>query len=303
MSALSKKRTRPPSSRFVEIAIHVLFILLAICMIAPLLLVVAVSFTEETAITQFGYSFIPKAFTIKAYSYIFESPLVLLRAYGVTAFTTVVGTLLALLITAMLGYVISRRNFRYGKLATFFIFFTMLFNGGLVPSYILITQYLHLQNSIWVLIIPTLVNPFNILIMRGFLVKLPHEIIESSKVDGAREFRIFFSIIMPLSAPALATLGLFISFGYWNSWFPALLYMNNENLVPIQLLLVRMMENINYLTSNSDFIRYVDIDTSNFPTLSARMAMAILAAGPMMFIFPLFQRYFVQGLTVGSLKG
>lgn len=295
----NRKKTFKP----VEFFIHLLFITLAVCMIAPLLLVIAVSFTEETAITKYGYSFIPNVFTTKAYAYIFESPLILLRAYGVTIFITVMGTIMALLLTAMLGYVISRRNFRYGPIATFFIFFTMLFNGGLVPSYILITQYLHLNDTIWVLIVPTLISPFNILIMRGFLVKLPPEIIESAKVDGARELRIFFTIIMPLSTPALATLGLFISFGYWNSWFPALLYISNEKLVPIQLLLVRMMENINYLTSNSDFVRFVDIDTSNFPTLSARMAMAILAAGPMMFIFPLFQRYFVQGLTVGSLKG
>ncbi len=288
---------------WVEGSIHVLFSLIAVCMVAPLVLVLSVSFSDEMAITLNGYSFLPQQFTTKAYAYIFESPMILLRAYGVTIFVTVVGTLLALLLTAMTGYVISRRGFRYSGIASFFIFFTMLFNGGLVPSYILITQYLNMGDTIWVLIVPTLMSPFNILIMRGFLVKLPHEIVESAKVDGAGEFRIFFTIILPLSTPALATLGLFISFGHWNSWFPAMLYVNNQHLVPIQLLLVRMMENINFLTSNSEFVQSLNIDTSKFPTLSARMAMAVLAAGPMMFIFPFFQRYFIQGLTIGSLKG
>jgi putative aldouronate transport system permease protein len=203
----------------------------------------------------------------------------------------------------MLGYVISRRDFRYRTPATFFIFFTMLFNGGLVPSYILITQYLYLQDTLWALILPALISPFYIMIMKGFLTKMPFEIIESAKMDGARELRIFFAIVLPLSTPALATLGLFISFGFWNSWFPSLLYIDNEKLVPIQLLLVRMLQSLEFLTSNSDFVNQLGVDTSELPTLSARMAMAILAGGPMVFIFPFFQRYFVKGLTVGSLKG
>jgi putative aldouronate transport system permease protein len=203
----------------------------------------------------------------------------------------------------MLGYVISRRDFRYRVPATFFIFFTMLFNGGLVPSYILITQYLYLQNTLWALILPSLISPFYIMIMKGFLTKMPFEIIESAKMDGARELRIFFTIILPLSTPALATLGLFISFGFWNSWVPSLLYIDNEKLIPIQLLLVRMLQSLEFLTSNSDFVNQFGVDTSELPTLSARMAMAILAGGPMVFIFPFFQKYFVKGLTVGSLKG
>ncbi|NBD23648.1 carbohydrate ABC transporter permease [Paenibacillus glycinis] len=287
----------------VNLLSHILFIGITLAMIVPFVLVISISFTEETSIIEHGYQFIPLDFTAKAYRYIFEAPLVLIRAYGITIITTVIGTILSLLVTAMLGYVTSRRDFRYRTPASFFVFFTMLFNGGLVPSYILIKQYLHLDNTIWCLILPALVSPFYIMVMKGFLSKMPFEIIESAKIDGAREIRIFFTIVLPLSTPALATLGLFLSFGFWNSWFPALLYIDNEKLIPIQLLLVRMMQKLEFLTSNSDFISQFGVDTSKFPTLSARMAMAILAGGPMVCIFPFFQKYFVKGLTVGSLKG
>lgn len=286
-----------------KLLIHLLFIFVTLCMIVPFILVISISFTDESSILENGYQFIPSDFSTKAYDYIFKAPILLLRAYGVTVLITVAGTLLSLLITAMLGYVISRRDFRYRVPATFFIFFTMLFNGGLVPSYILITQYLFLQNTLWALILPSLVSPFYIMIMKGFLTKMPFEIIESAKMDGARELKIFFTIVLPLSTPALATLGLFISFGFWNSWFPSLLYIDNEKLIPIQLLLVRMLQSLEFLTSNSDFVNQFGVDTSELPTLSARMAMAILAGGPMVFIFPFFQKYFVKGLTVGSLKG
>lgn len=287
----------------VSLLSHILFICITLAMIVPFVLVISISFTEETSIIEHGYQFIPLDFTAKAYRYIFEAPLVLVRAYGITIITTIIGTILSLLVTAMLGYVTSRRDFRYRTPASFFVFFTMLFNGGLVPSYILIKQYLHLDNTIWCLILPALVSPFYIMVMKGFLSKMPFEIIESAKIDGAREIRIFFTIVLPLSTPALATLGLFLSFGFWNSWFPALLYIDNEKLIPIQLLLVRMMQKLEFLTSNSDFISQFGVDTSKFPTLSARMAMAILAGGPMVCIFPFFQKYFVKGLTVGSLKG
>lgn len=295
------KRKQPFS--LVKLLTYLLFTLITLSMIVPFILVIAISFTDDNSIMEQGYQFIPSVFTTKAYDYIFQAPMLLIRAYGVTIFTTVVGTILSLLITSMLGYVVSRRDFRYRNPVTFFIFFTMLFNGGLVPSYILITQYLKMGNTIWALIIPSLVSPFYIMVMKGFLTKIPFEIIESAKVDGARELRIFFRIILPLSTPALATLGLFISFGFWNSWFNALLYIDNEKLIPIQLLLVRMLQNLEFLTSNSEFVNQFGVDTSNLPTLSARMAMAILAGLPMVFIFPFFQKYFVQGLTVGSLKG
>ncbi|MFC5528673.1 carbohydrate ABC transporter permease [Cohnella yongneupensis] len=303
LAAPMRKPVRWKRMSITKALIHLLFILVTLSMILPFVLVISISFTADSSIVDHGYRFIPADLSLKAYEYIFKAPMLLVRAYGVTIFITVVGTVLSLLVTAMLGYVISRRDFRYRSPATFFIFFTMLFNGGLVPSYILITQYLHLTNTLWALIVPFLVSPFYIMVMKGFLSKMPFEIIESAKIDGAREIRIFIYIILPLSTPALATLGLFISFGFWNSWFPSLLYIDNEKLIPIQLLLVRMLNNLEFLTSNSDFVHQFGVDISNLPTLSARMAMAILAGGPMVFIFPFFQKYFVKGLTVGSLKG
>lgn len=283
--------------------IHAVFIAVSAAMIIPMVLVIAISITEERSIIQYGYSLIPKTISFDAYHYIFKSPVILTRAYGVTILTTVLGTLGSLLLTSMVGYGISRRDFRYNRFATFYVFFTMLFSGGLVPTYILMTQYLGLRNTLWALILPGMISPFYVMVMKGFLSKIPYEIVESAKVDGASEFRIFFRIVLPLATPALATLGLFISFNYWNAWFPALLYIDNEKLVPIQLLLVRMMQQVEFLKQNAQFMSGLDVDLNDFPNLSARMALTVVAAGPMMFVFPFFQRFFVQGLTVGSLKG
>lgn len=285
-----------------QVLINGMFTVVSLLMVLPLVLVVAISMTEEKSLLTNGYRFIPEQLDFTAYKLILQSPQMLLNAYGVTILVTVAGTVVSLLLTAMIGYVISRRDYRYNGVTTFYIFFTMLFSGGLVPSYILITQYLHMKDTMWALIIPYLLSPFNIMLMKGFLQKIPGEMIESCKVDGAGELRIFFRMILPLSLPALATLGLFISFMYWNDWWLGLLYIDNQRLVPLQLMLYRMMNTIDFLSSNLRRLN-VTLDLSNFPSLSSRMAMAVLAAGPMMFVFPFFQRYFVQGLTVGSLKG
>ncbi|MCK8488498.1 carbohydrate ABC transporter permease [Paenibacillus sp. MBLB2552] len=292
-------KTTKPS----QIGLHLLFTVLSLIVILPFLLVVAVSLTDEKAITQNGYQFFPKSISLDAYRYMLDAPDILLRAYGVTITVTVIGALAGLLLTAMTAYVISRPDYRYNRITTFYVFFTMLFSGGLVPSYILMTQYLHLKDSLLALILPVLLSPFNIMVMKGFMSKIPIEIIESAKIDGAREFRIFFRIILPLSTPALATLGLLISFTYWNEWFNGMLYIDNPNKVPLQLLLVRTLKSIDFLTSNSEFTQQLGIDLASFPNNSARMAIAVLAGGPMLVIFPFFQRFFVKGLTVGSLKG
>jgi putative aldouronate transport system permease protein len=279
------------------------FIIVCFLITVPFLLVVVISLSSENSLIHHGYRFIPAEWSLEAYRIVFEKPDPLVRAYGVTFMITVVGTVLSLLLTAMMAYPIARRDFRYNRPITFYIFFTALFNGGLIPFYILMTQYLHLKNSLLALIIPTLLSPFNILIMKGFLDKISKEIIESAKVDGAGEFRIFFRIILPLSTPALATLGLFISFGYWNEWFYALLFIDNDKYIPLQLLLVRILSQAEFL-ANSPLAQVADkLAYAEFPTLSVRMAMAILAGGPMLVIFPFFQKYFVKGITVGSLKG
>lgn len=290
-------------SRISQAAIHLLFILVTLSMVLPFLLVVSISLSSEADLVQNGYSLFPRAFSAEAYSLVLQAPKAILRAYGVTGTVTIAGTCFGLLLTAMTAYVISRQDFRYNRIGTFIIFFTMLFNGGLVPSYILMTQVLHLKDTLWALILSGMLTPFNIMVMKGFLGKIPGEIIESAKVDGARELTIFFRIILPLALPALATIGLFISFGFWNSWFPAMLYIDNPNLVTLQLMLVRIMDSIEFMTQNEQMLSQMGTTPKDFPALSARMAMVILAAGPMLLVFPFFQRYFVQGLTVGSLKG
>jgi putative aldouronate transport system permease protein len=283
--------------------IHFFFIVVCSLIVIPFLLVIAVSVSSEQSIIQNGYRFIPDVFSLEAYKIVFEAPQTIFRAYGVTIMITVIGTIISLLMTALMAYPISRKDFRYNRPLTFYVFFTMLFNGGLIPFYILMTQHLHLKNTLAALIVPLLLSPFNILIMKGFLDKISIEIIESAKIDGAREFRIFFRIILPLSTPALATLGLFIAFAYWNDWFNALLFIDNDKYVPLQLLLVRIISKAEFL-ANSPMASAADkLQFAQFPTLSVRMAMAIVAGGPMLVVFPFFQKYFVKGIAVGSLKG
>ncbi len=296
-----RTRARPFSVGYA--LIHTLFTLVTIAMALPFLLVVSISFTEEQTLLTNGFSIWPEAFSLDAYALVLQAPKAILQAYGVTILVTIAGTAGGLLLTAMTAYGLSRPDFRYRNVSTFLIFFTMLFSGGLVPSYMLYTQVLQLKDTLLALILSGMMTPFYVMVMKGFLAKVPYEIVESAKVDGAREWRIFFGIILPLSTPALATLGLFISFNYWNSWFPAMLYIDNPNLVPLQLMLVRIMNSIEFISQNEDILAQLGTMKQSFPALSARMAMAILAAGPMLFIFPFFQKYFVQGLTVGSLKG
>jgi putative aldouronate transport system permease protein len=284
-----------------QLVINLFFIALSIAILIPFLLVIAISITEEKELLASGYRLLPNKIDFFAYSVILQNPAQMLRAYGVTVMVTVMGTVVSLLLTAMVAFSISRKDYRYRRITTLFVFFTMLFSGGLVPFYILVSQYLHLKDTIWALIIPYLISPFYVLIMKGFLEKIPQEIFESAKIDGSSEWRIFFTIVLPLSKPALATVGLFISFVYWNDWWLGLLFINEQHLVPLQLLLYRIMNTMEFLTNNINLVN-VNIDLSEFPTLSARMAMAVLAAGPMMVVFPFFQRYFIAGLTVGSVK-
>lgn len=286
-----------------SIIINLFFILLSLAIVIPFMLVISISLTEEQSLLRQGYHLIPQEFSTLAYELILKQPAQLLRSYQVTILVTTVGTVSSLLLTSMVAYSISRRDYHYRRITTMYIFFTMLFSGGIVPLYILVTQYLGLKDNLLALIVPYLINPFFILVMKGFLDKIPGEIIESAKIDGSSESRIFFTIILPLSTPALATVGLFISFMYWNDWWLGLLFIDNPHLVPLQLLLYRIMSTIEFLTNGIMSHNIIGFNLLDFPNLSARMAMAILVAGPMLFVFPFFQRYFVSGLTIGSLKG
>ncbi|MBP3965840.1 carbohydrate ABC transporter permease [Paenibacillus lignilyticus] len=297
MSAVSSIKT----NRLFQTFNITFFSVISLVTLVPLLYVVAVSFTTDAEISASGYQLIPKQFSGLAYSYLLQTPKALLNAYFITILVTILGTLLSLLMTSTVSYVMTRRDYRYSNATSFYVFFTMLFNGGLVPTYLVVTKVLHIQDTLWVLFLPYAVSPMFAMLMRGFLKEIPYEVIESGKVDGAGEFRIFASIVMPLAKPALATVGLFYALAYWNDWWLAMLYISNEKLIPLQFMLQRIMSNLQYLTSNMQ--AGLNIDMSQIPGESSRMAIALLAIGPMMFAFPLFQRHIVRGLTLGAVKG
>ncbi|MEK8129934.1 carbohydrate ABC transporter permease [Paenibacillus filicis] len=284
--------------------LHVLFWLIACSTILPILLVFMVSITDETTITRNGYSFIPEKISFEAYKYLFLDSMTIVRAYGVTIFITIVGSVVGLLLSALLAYPLSRRDFPYRNKLAFFVFFTMLFNGGLVPWYLVFTQLINLKDTIWSLIIPgLLINGFYILIMRTFFsTSIPPALIESAYIDGAGEFRIFFQIVLRLSTPVLATIGLFYTLAYWNDWFNSLVFLTDSKLYSLQYLLNKILLNIQFLAQNTRNNNASQI-IATLPTETVRMAMAIIGVGPIVLAYPFFQKYFVKGLTVGAVKG
>lgn len=269
----------------------------------PFLFVIIISFTDESALNLNGYRIIPEKWSVEAYKYVLQTGDSLLRSYGVTIFVTVVGTLISLFIITLYAYGISRKNFKYRKGFGFFAFFTMLFNGGMVPTYIVVTQLLGLKDTVWALIFPMAVNAFYIMIMRTFFsTMVPDAIVESGKIDGAGEFQTFFRLVLPLSLPGLATIALFSTLGYWNDWFNALLYIDNPDLVPLQSMLMRIESSMQFILSNSNNMSMSAGILQNMPQDTSRMAMVVLATGPIVLAYPFFQRYFVQGLTIGAVK-
>ena len=289
----------------VAVIVHGVLIMVCVSVIIPLFLMISGSFTDEQVLSVSGVSFIPRQFSGAAYEYVFRFPTTLLQAYGVTATITLIGTVVSLLLTTMLAYVLSRRDYFLSRVTTFVVFFTLLFNGGLVPFYILVTRYLHLENTIGAMIVPNLVAPFTVLIAKGYMARLNFEVIEAAKVDGASEYRIFFSIVLPMIKPATATLGVLISFAYWNEWFNALLFVSNKNLYPLQLFVYNLASELSFLQQHPEQARLLLglSSAASVPYISAELAMTILAVAPFVVVFSFLQRYFREGLTVGSLKG
>jgi putative aldouronate transport system permease protein len=280
-----------------RLSIHLVLIVIGLACLIPMLLVVSVSFSEEKALAVEGYQLLPVDFTTFAYEYILTNPQQILRAYGVTVFVTTVGTVLGLIVCSLMAYPLARKDFKLRGVLSFYVFFTLLFSGGMVPFYILVTQYLGWKDNVLALIVPYLATAWYVLILRTSFAQLPTELLEAARIDGAGEWRIFFQIVLPLSKPVLATIGLFYILRYWNDWFMALLFINDSQLYPLQYLLQVLMRNINFLSSNPQTMG------EPIPTSSARMAMAVLAFGPALFAFLLLQQYFIRGITIGSLKG
>ena len=243
----SKSKMVSTGDKMVPIVFAFLVAIFAILCLTPFLLVITASLTDEATLIRTGYRLFPEKWSLEAYKAIFRSNTIP-RAYGVSIFVTAVGTALSMLVTAMCGYAISCKQLRYRNILAFFFYFTMLFSGGLVPTYILITRYLHLTNSIWVYIIPSLVNPWNMFLLRNFFNDIPDALKESARIEGANEWRIMAIIVLPLSLPALATVGLFYALGYWNAWVEAMLYIDNEKLFTLQYIIMRIIRNINSAT-------------------------------------------------------
>jgi len=285
-----------------QIIVNILFIIICVLILVPFLLVLSVSFSNEKDIAMFGYSIIPKNFDLSAYRYIFGNSKAIIDAYKVTIEVSIIYTVLSVILMAMLAYPLSKKNLKGKSVLSFYIYFTMLFSGGLVPTYILITQYLHLGDTIWVYIIPSLISPWYVFMMRTFFQGIPGEISESALIDGANEYIIFFKMILPLSKPVLATVALFSFLSKWNDWMTSMLYINKSSLTSLQYLLQRMMQNIKLLQDGNIDSSMV-MATADIPAETVRMAMAVVVAGPALLIFPFFQKYFVKGLTVGSVKG
>ncbi|MGO4537760.1 carbohydrate ABC transporter permease [Paenibacillus sp. 2TAB19] len=280
---------------------YVSLIFLAILCILPFILVVSSSLTDENKIVTDGYQFIPTVFSTEAYSILFKYPQEMINAYLVTIGVTITGTLLGLLLTSMTAYALSRRDFKWRNKFSFFFFFTTLFNGGLVPWYLLIVNYLNLKDTFMVLIIPMMLNVFYIIVMKSFMSGIPEAIVESAKIDGANDFVIYARLILPLSKPALATIGLFLALAYWNDWYNALLFVSNEDLMPLQYYLYKMLGNMDGM--RKAMMGAGAVVTTAIPTESLKMAMTVVATGPILLAYPFVQRYFVQGLTIGAVKG
>lgn len=291
------------NDRMQRICLHTFFILLSLVFVVPLITVISISISNESVLSQTGYSLFPRLLDFSAYKYIFENPIRILNAYKVTILVSVTGTIIYLLIASMCAYAISRPGFRWRRIVTFYLFFTMLFKGGLVPTYIMMTQFLRLKDTYIALVIPYLVNVWLLFIMRTFFAQLPNEIFESATVDGAGPIRVFLQIAVPLSKPVFATIGLMMLLNLWNAWYEAMLYVNSSEMYPLQYMLQVMLRNIQEILK--DMQNNVPGSGSMFdiPTENTRMAMCILAAGPMLVIFPFFQKYFTRGMTVGSVKG
>ena len=289
------------SKSFNRVATIILTFLVIITLL-PIILLVIASFTNEQALIRNGYSYFPEAFSLDAYYYMIKQGTMITRAYGVSFLVTIGGTALSVLITTTLAYPMSRKSFKYRNILAFFVFFTMLFNGGIVPSYIMWSRFFHIKNTIWALIIPNyLVTAFNVILVKNFYQNnVPDALVEAAQIDGASELRIFYKIMFPLARPVVATISLFTGLCYWNDWTNGLYYVDNEKLYSIQLLLMKIMNNIQALKANSSLLGTGAVE---LPGTSVRMAMAFVGILPILLVYPFSQKYLVEGVVIGAVKG
>lgn len=297
-----KQHSRTGEKNKTSVWVHLFFILFGIICIVPFMIIISASLSGELDLAINGFSVLPRKVDFSAYAYLFENPETILNSYIVTIFITVVGTFLGVLFMAMAAYCLARSSFKYKGLLTFFIFFPTMFSGGMVPSYIINTQYLHLTDKVAAMILPSLINIFHIIMLRTFFKQLPEALFEAATIDGASEYHIFFRIAMPLSKPVIATVAFLSALAKWNEWYNAMLYIRSDSLVPLQYMLQRMMMNLQALLDSMQYVPSM-VNIQDLPGENLRMAMLVVAIGPMLLVFPFFQKYFTKGMTVGAVKG
>lgn len=279
--------------------------IIALMCLIPFIMIISGSFSSENAILQNGFSILPQDFSLEAYKTVFKEPMVVAKAYATTITLTIIGTTLALLLQTMTAYVLTRKDFGWRNGFSFFFYFTTLFSGGLVPFYVLMTGTLRLNDNYLALLLPLLFSVYNLLIMKSYITGLPDSLIDAAKIDGCGEFRILFQIVMPLIKPALATVGLFVALAYWNDWYNAMLYIKSPDKYPLQYFLYQQVNNIEaykkMIANNA--VSGSAISSVSLPSQTLKMALTIVVTGPIILLYPFVQRYFVQGITIGAVKG
>ncbi|WP_019909114.1 carbohydrate ABC transporter permease [Paenibacillus sp. HW567] len=283
--------------------IYLIILVFSLFCFLPFLLILSSSFTNEESILQHGYNLFPRVFDLSAYRLLFLDAGRILNGYKISIFVTVVGTIASLTITALLAYPLALKRVKLRKALNLYTLITLLINGGIVPWYIVCVRYLHLQDNVFALIVPYLVQAWNVFLLRSFFQTIPEEITESAKIDGAGEYRILFSIVAPLAKPALATVGLFISLLYWNDWWLGLTLLNKTELQPLQLLLRTIQSNVQFISTSAQGAEIIRATGGRLPSEGIKMAVCILTIGPIIFVYPFVQRYFIKGLTIGAVKG
>ena len=294
---------RSKGDKTFQIVLNIFMMIITVCMILPFVLLLMSSLTDENMLLAYGYSFFPKKFSLESYQYIFQNGSTIFKAYGITIFVTIVGTAISVMMTCMLAYGLSLKKLPGRTFFNFYVFFTMLFNGGLVPTYLMYTHLFHIKDTLFAQIIPSLLlNAVNVLLVRSYFSNnIPEALFEAAEIDGASQFTIFGKVVLPLGKPIIVTIGLFACLGYWNDWLNGLYYLNNEGLYNIQNFLNRMMSDAEFLSTHS-FTSSAGA-AMQVPTVSVRMAIAFVAMLPILVVFPFLQKYFANGITLGAVKG
>lgn len=285
------------SERLGNALIHLIFIMMSIVAVVPFVLTLIVSFSSEQSVIQNGYSFFPSEWSVDAYKYVFSNDTVF-SAYGVTIFVTVVGTVLSVLTCSLCAFGISNPKVKYRNAIAMFLYIPTVFGAGMVPWYLVVTKVLNLKNSIWGLILPYLISTFNIFLLRNNFKAVPSSLLESAELDGARPFRIFWQVVLPLSTPVLATVTLFTALGYWNDWYLALWLIDDQKLYPVQYMLYKIQSLIQYMAQTGG-----QMGGAAVPTTTVQIATMFVTIGPIILLYPFVQKYFVKGIMIGAVKG